>query len=89
MNYNDEEVELITEWHALRKEFVAAKEFKTLDPERYREAQRAMSSHRAKWRGIREYLKLPLPQDQDPDGTAAPAPITVTSAVNTPGGKAS
>lgn len=83
MNYTDEEVELITEWHAIRKRFVEAKAGN--DPKEYAAAKKAMSEYRSTWRGIRELAQdadpnFP-PQDAEPDGTAATKPVSVTSTV--------
>lgn len=80
MNYNDEEVQLITDWNDARKAFVAAKAARSADPEAYAEAKAAMTELRTNWREIRQATYV-APQDADADGTASPV---VLSAPATP-----
>ena len=74
MNYNDEEVQLITAWNDARKAFVAAKKGKAKDPEAYEEAKATMTALRTEWRGIRDFTHVPA----EP-GDASAAPLTLSA----------
>ena len=74
MNYNDEEVQLITAWNDARKAYVAAKKGKAKDPEAYIEAKAAMTALRFEWRTVRETFYEPPAQ-----GDASAAPLTLSA----------
>lgn len=87
MNYTDEEVELIVAWNEKRKAFVAAKEARPAHPdddpkaeEAYQSAKAEMSTFRAEWRGVREYMKATADEEsQGGDAIVSPGLVGVPS----------
>jgi ribosomal protein L22 len=82
MNYSDEEVELIAEWSAARKRFVAAKAGREKDPDEYTAAKAKMSELRTQWREIRAAVGN-VSGPSDDDATVAVESVQTGTSVNT------